>query len=83
MATLQREGKTVQLPDGAPIIDAAKQLGIPFGCEAGICGTCMVAVAEGMENLFPRNEAELQMGLDGQWRLCCQARIKEGTVVIR
>ncbi len=83
MAIVRREEKAVQLPDGEPIIDAAKELGVLFGCQSGICGTCMVAVEEGMENLFPRNKAEQEMGLEGKWRLCCQARIKEGTVIIR
>ena len=83
MAVLQREEKKVSLPDGEHIIDGAKELGISFGCQSGICGMCMVEIVEGMEHLFPRNKAEQEMGLEGKWRLCCQARIKEGTVIIR
>ncbi|HIH13599.1 TPA: 2Fe-2S iron-sulfur cluster binding domain-containing protein, partial [Candidatus Woesearchaeota archaeon] len=53
MAILKTAEKQVELADGSPILDAAKELGVPFGCHSGICGTCHIEVEEGMENLAP------------------------------
>ncbi len=83
MAILKTDKQEIIVPDGSPILDYAKELGVNFGCHSGICGTCLVTVEEGMENLFPRNSAEEEMGLSGTQRLCCQARIREGIVKIR
>ncbi len=64
------------------LIDAAEQLGVPFSCTEGKCGTCLSKVISGMENLTPINEAEEMYGVDEGERLLCQARILQGKVVI-
>ena len=83
MAILKCDGNEVNIPDGEPIKEYAKTLDIHFGCEHGFCGTCLVEVEEGMENLSERTQAEKDMGLTEKQRLCCQAKIKEGTVTIK
>jgi ferredoxin len=60
---------------------------IPFGCEDGICGTCLVRVVEGFENLSELSEKEKMtlpaMGLDdGIHRLACQCSVLQGEIVI-
>lgn len=82
MAKIIAYGKEVDLPDNSPIIQACEELGVPFGCRAGQCGTCIITVEEGMENLEPKNYQEESMGLLENQRLACQARIRTGVVVI-
>ncbi len=82
MAKIIAYGKEQELPDGSPIINACEQLGVPFGCRAGQCGTCMITIEEGMENLEPKNYREVEMGLGDNQRLACQAKIRLGTVKI-
>lgn len=53
---------------------------IPYACENGICGTCIVKVVKGSENLSAMEEQEkmtLQaLGVDdGEHRLACQCRV--------
>jgi len=83
MATLKTDGSTVEVQDGEPIRDAAEQLGVPFGCRSGLCGTCMIDIEQGEENLTELTFEEEDMGRDRKHRLACQARIKEGTVTIK
>lgn len=83
MASIEIDGEVETLRDGDPILDACYGLGVPFGCQAGECATCVVEVAEGMENLEPPNHAEQAMGLAPHQRLACQARIKSGHVRLR
>ncbi len=80
MATLIFLDHSITLEDGSQIKKSCKKLGIPFSCEAGICGTCMVKITEGMENLSTMNEEEEDFGLEEGVRLACQARIKSGIV---
>ncbi len=83
MAILKTSQRVVDVPDGNPLLDYAKELGVPFGCHAGMCGTCLVEVEEGFDNLAPYSLAEQEMGLQGKQRLCCQAKIEQGTVEIK
>lgn len=80
MATLIIDEGELHLPDHSPIIDTCMELGVPFGCQAGQCATCVIIIEEGMQNLEPKNELEEEMGLRDNERLACQARIKSGTV---
>lgn len=80
MATIVIEGAQREVPDGAHILDACEDLGVPFGCQAGECATCLVTVLEGAENLAPKNYAEELMRLRPSERLACQAKILHGRV---
>ncbi|OGQ21874.1 MAG: hypothetical protein A3I05_00370 [Deltaproteobacteria bacterium RIFCSPLOWO2_02_FULL_44_10] len=83
MARITTEMRTAELPDGAEIRETCRDLGVPFGCESGLCGTCEIEVIEGYENLGPLNEREDQMGVEGNMRLACQCKIKSGEIKIR
>ena len=74
----------VELPDGASIAEACEEDGIPFACTEGVCGTCVIEVTEGMENLSEFNEAEADFlgDLDCE-RLACQCKILGGSTKIK
>ena len=75
--------KTVEIPDNSSIQPACEEEGVPFACSEGICGTCVVKVVEGMENLSSFTEAEKDFfGEMDEDRLACQCKIKKGTVKI-
>jgi len=84
MAVLKTDKQEVELPDGSRIKDASVTLGVMFGCEVGICGTCCVEILEGEENLDELNEQEVAMGnRDRKHRLACQCSILKGSVKIK
>jgi len=78
-------GDEVELADGASISDACEEAGVPFACTEGVCGTCVIEVLEGKENLSSPTEEEMDfLGDDaGEERLACQCKILSGTVKIR
>lgn len=81
MARITIDGKFKDLEEGEPILAACEELGVPFGCQAGSCGTCVIVVESGLENLHQPNHLEADMGLCHNERLACQARIRSGEVV--
>ena len=83
MAILKTQEGEKEVNDGASVIEACEELGVPFGCTNGVCGTCRVEIVSGSEHLNDQTEAEEAMGLEGKERLMCQCTIKEGTVEIR
>jgi ferredoxin len=77
-------GEEKDVPDGAPLQPACEEAGVPFACTEGICGTCLIEVVEGMENLSPPNQAEFDfLGEPGRERLACQCKMKSGSVKIQ
>tara|TARA_Y100001935_G_C17017910_1_gene366284 strand:+ start:42 stop:314 length:273 start_codon:yes stop_codon:yes gene_type:complete len=57
-----------------PLEDA----GVPFCCEEGVCGTCVIEVEKGMEHLTPFTEEESDfLGELDTERLACQCKIRE------
>lgn len=71
------------IEDGAPIAEACEQAGVPFACTEGVCGTCVIAVKEGMENLseFTQEESDFLGDMEEE-RLACQCKLKCGTVKV-
>lgn len=71
-----------ELPDNSPISEICEEAGVPFACTEGVCGTCVIEVLEGMENLSRPTQEELDFLGDAtcKERLACQCRIKSGTV---
>lgn len=72
----------IDLPDGSPISEACEEAGVPFACTEGVCGTCVIEIKEGKENLSdptPEEEDFLGKGTCSE-RLACQCKIKSGTV---
>ena len=49
---------------------------INFGCRIGMCGTCMIKITDGIENVSEKNQAEEDMMLEEDERLGCQCIIK-------
>ena len=83
MAILKCNGKEVAVPDGEAIKEYARELGVPFGCEHGVCGTCQIDIVSGEENLNELNAPEEDMSRDREHRLACQCKIIKGNVEIR
>lgn len=83
MAKLFINDEEIELSDGEEIKTSCEEYGIPFGCEEGVCGTCIVEVEEGMENLSLYTEEEEDfLGEIDKERLACQCKIKSGCVKI-
>ena len=86
MATLvlSHSNEEIEIEDGGTIKDQCEDAGVPFACTEGVCGTCVIEVDEGMENLSEPTEEEIDfLGEDGceHERLACQCKIKSGRVV--
>lgn len=78
-------GEEIELPDDSPITEACEEAGVPFACTEGVCGTCVIEIKEGQENLSsPTREEEDFLGTNPtEERLACQCKIKKGCVRIR
>ncbi|MCX6990935.1 MAG: 2Fe-2S iron-sulfur cluster-binding protein [Chlamydiae bacterium] len=73
----------LELPDGSPLIEACEEAGVPFACTEGVCGTCVIEVLEGMENLSPFTQEESDfLGEPDKERLACQCKLASGCVKI-
>jgi len=77
-----KNGEEKEIKDGEAIRPAAEELGVLFGCEDGICGTCMIDVVEGEENLSELTQQEKDLERDREHRLACQCGINKGEVAI-
>lgn len=75
----------INLEDNSPIAEACEEAGVPFACTEGVCGTCVIEVVEGDDNLSdPTREEEDFLGEGTRCeRLACQCKIKSGTVKIK
>lgn len=77
----------VDVEIGANLRDVAQAEGsaIPFGCEQGICGTCLINIPVGDDNLSDMEDQEKEtleaMGAEPGQRLACQCQA-EGDVTI-
>ena len=71
-----------EVNNGEKIKTAAEELGVLFGCEDGICGTCMIDIVNGEGNLSELTQAEKDLERDKNHRLACQCKIKKGNVTI-
>lgn len=80
----ENTGEERDLPDGEPIAEACEDAGVPFACTEGVCGTCVIEVTEGMDNLssFTQEEEDF-LGDQDTERLACQCRVKGGCVKIK
>ncbi len=88
MATIEfvNEGKSVVATEGANLrrraleegIDVYKMMAKLMNCGgAGQCGTCVMEVVAGLENLSPRTEAENRKlkQKPESYRLACQTKV--------
>lgn len=82
MPKLIFEGEEITVKANESCVEPGESLGIPFSCTDGNCGTCLVRVKKGLENLSPWTKQEEDFGLDKDERLLCQARIISGEVEV-
>lgn len=77
-------GEEKKIPDGESIITCCEEAGVPFACTEGVCGTCIIEVTEGMDNLseFTQEEKDFLGDMDRE-RLACQCKILHGLVKIK
>ncbi|MEK6895024.1 MAG: 2Fe-2S iron-sulfur cluster-binding protein [Nanoarchaeota archaeon] len=74
--------KTINEPD--EMKSALEDLGVPFSCEDGVCGTCLIEIEKGMDKLNSYTQPEKNMGMEGKFRLGCQCRFeKDGEVEVK
>lgn len=79
--TFKDIGLTVNVPAGVRVIEISEKVGagIVYGCREGDCGTCMMKVDEGWDNLSTPTIIEdkvLKDNLAGRhYRLACQAQV--------
>lgn len=85
--TFTADDKSAEAPEGTLMREVCQQndFTLPFGCENGICGTCLVSVKEGAENLSEKTAQEAET-LDAimaypEQRLMCQCKL-QGDVTI-
>ena len=84
MAKLILNDEEIELEDGENLKEKCEEHGVPFACEEGVCGTCVIEVEEGMENLTEFTQEELDfLGEQDVERLACQCRIKGGCVKVQ
>jgi ferredoxin len=80
----ENTGEEKDLDEDAPIQEICEEAGVPFACTEGVCGTCVIEVVEGFENLsdFTQEEKDF-LGEQDRERLACQCKIKSGCVKIK
>lgn len=78
-------GEEKDIPEGEPIAPFCEEVGVPFACTEGVCGTCVIEVEEGMENLSPFTQEEKDfLGDQNKERLACQCKMQgSGSVRIK
>lgn len=87
--TFEKIGITLTVPAGTRLIEISEQVGagITYGCREGECGSCMMRIVSGMENMSERSVLEeriLQENMAGRDnRLACQAQVLGGEIVVR
>lgn len=80
----EHSGEEHEVQDGEPIAPVCEEAGVPFACTEGVCGTCVIEVSEGMENLSPFTQEEQDfLGELGHERLACQCKMRGGCVKIK
>ncbi len=73
-----------EIASGEALHEVCEEAGVPFACTEGVCGTCVIEVVEGMENLsaFSQEEKDF-LGDQDRERLACQCKIQGGCVRIK
>ena len=72
---------SAECSEGDSLREVAQEngLGIAFGCENGICSTCLIQIKSGAENLSERTDQEEftleARGADDDMRLACQCTV--------
>ncbi len=83
MALLKTRNAQAEVGDGDLVHEAAKELGVTFGCNKGVCGACVAIVLEGIDNLSPKSENEENYDLRSGDRMMCQCKATGGSITIQ
>lgn len=82
-------GQTVSASVGEKLVDVCNRETSPilFGCQDGVCGTCLSTVKKGNEYLSEQNEQEketleLYAATEKQRLICQCAIVKDGDIEI-
>lgn len=84
LAQLLRPGRTIEVPDGRTLLDAALDHGIayPHGCRSGRCGSCKSRLVSGEVDLLPHTPFALSPGEREQgFILACRAQLLSDVAV--
>jgi len=79
--TFEDIGLTVLVPVGSRVIETSEKVGagLIYGCREGDCGTCLMQVVKGWDNLSEPSIVEdkiLRESAAGRhYRLACQAQV--------
>ncbi len=80
---------TVSVPAGTRVIEVSEKVGagITYGCREGDCGTCIMKVTDGWDNLSEPSVLEdkvLRENMAGKHnRLACQAQVLAGSIAVK
>ena len=80
---------TVAVPAGTRVIEVSEKVGaaLTYGCREGECGTCIMKVTKGWENLSEPSVLEdkvLRENMAGKHnRLACQAQVLGGDLSVK
>jgi ferredoxin len=77
-------GEEIELKDGSALHEPCEEAGVPFACTEGCCGTCVIEIEAGMENLSEYTQEEEDfLGEKDFERLACQCKLIQGEVRIK
>lgn len=81
----EHNDEEIELEEGAAIAEYCEEEGVPFACTEGVCGTCLIEITAGEENLSPPTQEEEDFLGEGcrDERLACQCKIGKGDVKVR
>ena len=80
-------GAVLRAPLDHTLLETFRACGVEIeaSCQSGLCGSDLITIVEGADNLSPPTEDELatlrRLGAEGRGRLACQCRVR-GPVVI-
>jgi ferredoxin len=83
------EPLVVSMPEGGALVDVCDthHAPVPFSCKSANCGTCRIDVLEGLTELLPAADDELDVldifAAPPTQRLACQAKMKPGLATLR
>ncbi|MDR1887846.1 MAG: (2Fe-2S)-binding protein [Zoogloeaceae bacterium] len=87
--TFADNGVTVTVSAGTRLIEVSEQAGasIVYGCREGECGTCLIKIVSGGENLAEasvlEDEVLKNMLAHRDQRLACQAQVLGGEIIVK
>lgn len=80
--TFLSDNKTVAAVDGEVLREVCQKnnLSVPFGCENGVCGTCLISIKTGANNITSKTVQEEEtlatLAANPDQRLACQCQVK-------